>query len=455
MPLTMIEAVRLRRQVPDSNAGTCPGFRELDIIVAVSGPADLSCTWWSYMRYPKASYIFIAVLVLTILFFASSMSAATYRVLHTFGNAPDGAGLYGRLAIDANGNLYGATSGGGAYSEGTVFELSPVGGGKWNETIIHSFCADYPQCSDGALPMSGLSLDAAGNLYGPTRQEVFKLVPGPDSWNLSLIHNEGSNADLTIDGAGNLYGEIGLGNCNGGEIMKLKPPPDSGYWISKDLYDFCLHNNQWSKGIGPNHGLTWDAAGNLYGVTDAGGKANFGVVFQLERTPSGWKQHVLHSFGGAPDGEFVQGGVVLDSAGRVYGSTEHGGTGCGGGQGCGTLYQLSKQPDGHWKEKILYDFPNTKNGATPVGTLAIDAAGSLYGVGGGGGGPCGGGGCGVVFKLLHNPDDSFTYQVLHRFQGTDGLAPVAGVILDAKGNIYGTTSTGGKGGYGVVFKITQ
>ena len=84
----------------------------------------------------------------------------------------------------------------------------------------------------------------------------------------------------------------------------------------------------------------------------------------------------------------------------------------------------------------------------------MDASGSLYGVAGGGTGPCGGGGCGVVFRLSPNPDDTWTYTVLHRFTGPDGAGPLAGLILDAKGHIFGTTSYGGAGGYGVVFKIT-
>ena len=409
------------------------------------------------MRYPKVLYLFVKLLILTLtaLIFVPSVLAGTYKVLHAFSNTPDGAGLFGRLALDAKGNVYGATTGGGAYGEGTVFQLahSPDGGGHWTETVVHSFCADSPQCSDGVGPFNGVTIDAAGNLYG-TNTLVFQLAPG--GWNFSVIYDSGSTGDMVVDGAGSLYVEWGLGGiCHGGEIAKLKPPPDGGEWIPKDLYDFCLDNNQWSKGQDPNYALSWDTAGNLYGVTGSGGKANLGVVFQLEHVPSGWKAHVLHNFHGPPDGFFSQGGVVVDDQGRVYGATEQGGTGCGGGVGCGVIYQVTKQPDGHWKEKILHDFPNTKNGSDPLGTLAIDVSGSVYGVANGGGGPCGQGGCGVVYKMVHNPDDSFTYQVLHRFQGTDGLAPVAGVILDAKGNIYGTTSTGGSGGYGVVFKITQ
>jgi uncharacterized repeat protein (TIGR03803 family) len=378
-------------------------------------------------------------------------AASTYKVLHAFSGKPDGGGLYDRLAIDAKGNLYGTTWGGGAYGEGTVFKLTPVGRRNWTETILHSFCPDWPQCSDGALPSSGLTFDASGNLYGTTLWEVFQVTPGPVGWDLNVIYNFGG-PDLTADSAGNLYGEIGPGKCNGGDVLKLKPPPlNGGDWTSKVLYSFCLHNNQWSKGKSPNYGLNWDLAGNLYGVTNEGGSKNDGVVFQLERTPSGWKEHVLHSFRHGRDGFLPYGGVVLDSTGNVYGSTLQGGSYRCGGPGCGTIYKVSKQPDGHWKGTILYRFPKPDDGALPTGTLAIDAAGNLYGVASGSSKDCG---CGVVFKFAHNPDDTWTYTVLHRFHGFDGALPVAGVILDAKGNIYGTTTTGGAGGYGVVFQIT-
>jgi uncharacterized repeat protein (TIGR03803 family) len=389
------------------------------------------------------------LLVTTVLASTPASFAATYKVLHAFTGTPDGGGLFDRLAMDTSGNLYGTTWAGGTYGEGTVFELSPSGGGSWTEAIIHDFCADYPQCSDGYLPMRGLTLNAAGSLYGTTQDTVFELNPGDGTWSFSVIQDT-ATFDLIVDAAGSLYTETGPGKCNGGYVLKLKPPPDGGYWIPKDLYDFCVHNGQWNKGNSPIHGLSWDAGGNLYGVTGYGGTYNHGVVFQLRHTPSGWKEHVLHNFGGKRDGLFPYGGVVVDSAGNVYGSTLQGGSTRCGGPGCGTIYKVSKQPDGMWKETILFRFPEWAESGDPVGTLALDAAGNLYGVAGGGGNQCS---CGVVFKLAHNPDDTWTYTILHRFHGTDGALPVAGVILDANGNIYGTTSTGGAGGYGVVFKI--
>jgi len=405
------------------------------------------------MRYSKLRFWFRAFLILSIFISEHSAFPASFTVLHAFSGEPDGGGLYGHLAVDAKGNIYGATSGGGEYGEGTVFELTPEDGSNWNEFILHSFCRDYPPCKDGYLPTKGLTLDATGSLYGTTQDTVFGLTPSDSGWTFNVIQ-EIATFDLIADGRGNLYTEAGLGKCHGGSILKLKPPPGAGYWIPKDIYDFCLHNNEFTKGSFPAYGLSWDRTGNLYGVTGDGGRNGYGVVFQLEHTPHGWKEHVLHSFRlDGQDGFYPQAGVVVDAAGNVYGSTmqggSHGSQHCGG--GCGTIYKLTKQPDGHWKETILYRFPKPNDGAMTTGTLAMDAAGNLYGVAGGTGKDCS---CGLVYKFVHNPDDTWTYKVLHKFKGTDGAQPVAGVILDAKGNIYGTTTTGGKGGYGVVFEIT-
>jgi uncharacterized repeat protein (TIGR03803 family) len=250
------------------------------------------------MFYLKVLFRASVCLLLVNVIFACPAPAATYKVLHAFSSTPDGGGLFGRLALDADGNLYGATSGGGAYGLGTVFELKPLGGGHWNEIILHSFCPDYPQCSDGGAPFKGVTFDASGNLYGTVSANIFRLVNVNDEWTFNVIYDQGANGDLLTDQAGNLYLPWGLsGSCSGGEIAKLKPPRDGGNWLAKDLYDFCNdENHYWPKGQDPLYDLNWDANGNLYGVTKYGGADNHGVVFQLEHTPKGWKEHVLHSF---------------------------------------------------------------------------------------------------------------------------------------------------------------
>jgi uncharacterized repeat protein (TIGR03803 family) len=400
------------------------------------------------MRYPKIRFLLNTFLVVIALAFAPSVLAAKYKVLHAFSGTPDGGGPFAPLAIDGHGNLYGTTWGGGKYGYGAVFEVSP-GGGDWTETILHSFCPDWPQCSDGGAPMIGVTLDAAGNLYGPTATELFQVTPEGDHWAFHVIYETGTS-EVLFDSSGNIYTESGPGKCSQGEILKLIPPRNGGDWTAKDLYDFCRHKK--GQGSNPNYGLSWDTAGNLYGVA-GGGKENQGLVFQLEHTPTGWKQHVLHEFHYLnQDANGATGPPVADSAGNLYGSTQFGGSDRCGGPGCGTIYKLSKQPDGRWKETLLFKFPKWSKSGHPLGTLAMDAAGNLYGVAGGSLNECS---CGVVFKFVHNPNDTWTYTILHRFHGTDGAYPQAGVTLDAEGSIYGTTVLGGEGGAGVVFKITQ
>jgi len=308
-------------------------------------------------------------------------------------------------------------------------------------------------------PIGTVTSDAAGNLYGTTATggaddvgTVFELSPNPDpanGWNFRVLYESGSDYGLSLDQAGNLYGTMGPGRYGKGAVTELSP--GSNGWTETYLYSFCP--TSCLDGDEPTSPLTWDPSGNLYGATEGGGKGNLGVVFQLEHTSSGWKEHVLHNFPAyTGDGFPPSSGLTLDQAGNLYGTTLKGGNG----GGFGTVFKLSRGTDGRWKETILYDFPTLKDGAGPEGGLAIDKAGNLYGTSGGGTGPCGGGGCGVVFKMTPPKSGSgkWTYSVLHRFTGPDGALPVAGPTPDTKGNLFGTTSTGGANGSGVVFEIT-
>ena len=361
-------------------------------------------------------------------------------------------GIYDPVAFDSEGNLYGTTWGSGAHGYGTIFKLTPSANGRWAKQVLYNFCA-LSNCSDGALPLAGVTVEATGNLYGATSTggsgdvgTIFELTPsspGPGGWTFSVLFEFGSDVNLILDQSGNLYGPLGPGKYGKGAATELSP--GSNGWTETYLYSFCpkLHC---LDGDEPTSPLTWDASGNLYGATEGGGKGNLGVVFQLEHTATGWKEHVLHNFPAFPtDGYDPDGGPTLDQKGNVYGTTLQGGS-----RGNGTVFELTRGADGGWKETILYHFPIVKNGAGPEGGLAIDPAGNLYGTAGGGTGPCGGGGCGVVFKMSP-PQPGFTkwtYTVLHRFTGPDGALPVAGLTLDCKGNLYGTTSTGGANGCG-------
>jgi uncharacterized repeat protein (TIGR03803 family) len=189
-----------------------------------------------------------------------------------------------------------------------------------------------------------------------------------------------------------------------------------------------------------------DSAGNLYGTTQMGGTSKncgggCGTVYKLHPlSGGGWKETILHSFGAPKDGSYPDSPVVIDAAGNLYGAT--------GGYNAGTVYELSPQSDGHWKETILHRFHAGSGGNYPGGVI-IDAKGNLYGGTGYGGGQCS---CGVIYKLSPQSNGEWKYTVLHQFNGYDGTGG-GPTIFDEKGNLYGT---GGGGAYnlGVVFEFT-
>jgi hypothetical protein len=239
----------------------------------------------------------------------------------------------------------------------------------------------------------------------------------------------------------------------------------SAEWKEKVLYSF----QGVPDGAVPAGGVVFDKAGNLYGATDGGGSSSCdgpgqcGTVYQL--TPptqkgGAWTETVLYIFKGHAqnDGATPEGGLVIDEAGNLYGTTGYGGSGpcllLGGAVGCGTVYELSppaKQGD-PWTETVLHSFQGGKDGYVASGDLVFDKAGNLYGAtlfGGGKGTTCDslyGGQCGTVFKLSppKTKGGKWTEKVLHSFAGaTDGAQPNGGLVLDSKGAVYGTTPIGG------------
>jgi uncharacterized repeat protein (TIGR03803 family) len=203
----------------------------------------------------------------------------------------------------------------------------------------------------------------------------------------------------------------------------------------------------------PYAGVVQDPAGNLYGTTLEGGSSGYGTVFKLSGTG---KETVLHSFTGSPDGSGPYAGVVQDPAGNLYGTTFNGGNfSCGQGLGCGTVFKVSKSG----KQIVLHTFTGGRDGANPTGGLILDANGNLYGTSTYGGDlSCveqeQRAGCGTVFKLSKSGEET----VLYAFTGgSDGANPTGGLILDANGNLYGTTSYGGHLSYecGTVFKLSK
>jgi uncharacterized repeat protein (TIGR03803 family) len=389
----------------------------------------------------------LAAIVVALALAPFSWAGGTFKVLHAFGGGSDGGGLFDGVTLDAKGNLYGTARGGGAYGYGTVFMLKH-GARAWAEATLHSFC-EPPNCSDGALPIAGLVFDANGNLYGSSNTATFQMTHDSAAtlgWTFQVIYESGLGSSLILDQAGDLYGPMGPGKYGKGAVTELSP--GSKGWTETYLYSFCPKFGC-LDGDEPTSPLTCDASGNLYGATEGGGKGNLGVVFQLEHTSGGWKEHVLHNFPAfSTDGYDPDGGLTLDQKGNVYGTASQGGS-----LGNGTVFELSRGADGRWKETILYDFPDAfHNGGGADAGVIFDQAGNLYGTTPGGGDPnCQ---CGVVFKMTPGANGKWTYSVLHRFTGADGFDPEAGLTLDSKGNIYGTTVAGGANGSGVVFEIT-
>jgi uncharacterized repeat protein (TIGR03803 family) len=325
-----------------------------------------------------------AVLATALLMAPAARAGTKYKVLHAFGRGNDGGGVYASVTLDGQGNLYGTTTGGGSHNSGTVFELTPMGGGRWAEKILHSFCS-LPRCVDGGLLWAGLVVDAAGKLYGASTTVVFELSPTLDSadgWSFHLLlSHAGSGSSLVLDKVGDLYGPIGPGKYGGGAVTEASAGSDG--WTDTYLYSFCPKFGC-LDGDEPSTVLTRDAKGNLYGATLRGGRGKAGVAFELEHTANGWKEHVLHNFPAhSGDGYPPSSGLTLDSVGNLYGTTLQGGSKRCEGGGCGTVFQLMRGTDVRWKETILYNFPTLKDGAGPGGGLAIDMAGNLYGTSGG------------------------------------------------------------------------
>jgi len=288
------------------------------------------------------------------------------------------------------------------------------------ETILYNFPSESSQKTvGGSLPSSGLIFDSHGNLYGTTE------------W-------------------GGAYGP--------GTVFRLSPKAGGG-WAEQSVHSF----QPLPSGFNPYGGLTMDAAGNLYGVTQRGGDSSAcggngcGTVFELSPAAGGgWAGKFLHRFTGVGfDGAYPNGGLVLDGAGNIYGTTSQGGKGMcveytgGPVQGCGTVFELSPTPSGPWKQTIVRTFEGavlgapSADGEDPVSGLIFDANGNLYGTTSEGGKY----GYGTVFELSPKAGGGWSQKLLHVFNEseTDGYAPNATMVFDKHGNLYGTTQYGGTG----------
>lgn len=274
-------------------------------------------------------------------------------------------------------------------------------------------------------------------------------------------------ASLVFDPNGNLYGTTGAGgsqqsscsyNFNPGCGLVFELSPSNGSWNERVLHSFSGYPND---GQQPLSNVVFDSSGNLYGTTKGGGSSNRGTVFELSSGLNGsWTETVLYNFTDQGDGGLPSSGVVLDSSGNLYGAAGQGGyLDCSAfyNDGCGVIFELSNGGGSNWTESVLLAF-DFNDGASPVGNLAFDSAGNLYGTTNVSPGfACSFEGCGEVFRLSPNQDGTWTQSILYNFQGgPDGNDPGSGVVLDSFGNLFGTTRTGGGGyGDGTVFELSQ
>jgi uncharacterized repeat protein (TIGR03803 family) len=321
------------------------------------------------------------------------------------------------------------------------------------ETTLYSFTGR----SDGNQPSSGLISDAAGNLYGTTFYGgscsayqlgcgvVFELSPvSGGGWTENVIHvfAAGDDGEWPTDGVifdanGNLYGTTFAGGAyHGGVVYELSPGANG--WTEQILYSFGAVSGD---GTSPAGGLVFDASGNLYGTDILGGADSLhGTVFELLPTSnSGWNETTLYSFTGELDGGWPYSGIVIDPKGNLYGTASEFGSGspaCP--NGCGTVFQLSPEAGGGWKFRRLYNFDGDR-GNDPEGRLTLDTEGNLYGTTEQGGIKCSAPlGCGVIYELSPGPG-SWSETILHDFTNeADAARPMAGVILSSAGNLYGT-----------------
>jgi uncharacterized repeat protein (TIGR03803 family) len=323
---------------------------------------------------PSLLWLMCALPVLEIA--PAQAQTATETVLHNFASPPKGANPYAGVIRDSAGNLYGTTNSGGAAGAGLVFKVSASG----HQTVLYTFTGG----ADGGNPYGALIRDSAGNLYGTTNQGGIS--------NAGVVYKVDASGQETV-----LYNFCSLAEC-----------ADGGY---------------------PRAGVIRDSAGNLYGTTNYGGTSYYaGVVFKV--SPSG-QETVLHNFAGGADG------AIRDSAGNLYGTTYQGGTG-----NAGVVFKVS--PSG--QETVLYNFTGGADGGYPYAGVIRDSAGNLYGTTDSGGTS----NAGVVFKVSPSGQET----VLYNFTGgADGGYPRAGVIQDSSGNLYGTTLEGGTPGAGVVYKL--
>jgi uncharacterized repeat protein (TIGR03803 family) len=411
------------------------------------------------------------VLLALFTFITGTVQAQTYTVLYEFKGVPDGYAPAAGLFRDAKGNLYGTTSAGGAHKCknnnnlkgcGTVFKVDTAG----KESVLYSFDGQ-----NGQYPVAGLAQDAQGNLYGTTKMggssglgTAFKLTSKGKE---TVLHNFDGGATGSLpearflqDSTGNLYSTTfsGGNSTQSGVVFKVDK---TGHVTVPYTYTCYSCYGESGGGFGMSSGsVIRDSAGNFYGGGFGGPpsgqcqNAGCGAVYKINKAGVGT---ILYAFTGGTDGMwFGPGDVAMDAAGNIYGTTAYGGnTGCSYvGFGCGIVFKVD--PKGN--ETVLHTFTGGLDGGFPNNGVVLDSKGNVYGttrVGGRVNAPaCYNRISGNGCGVVFRVDQNGTETTLYAFKGLkDGGGPNADIIRDAAGNFYGTTAYGGKNNNGVVFKI--
>lgn len=327
--------------------------------------------------------------------------------------------------------------------------------------VLHAFCAStQDNCSDGAYP-SGLVRDKAGNLFGITelggssgQGTVFEMSRDPASgdWTYRVIYQFCAKGDCTespvssliVDTAGNLYGTTyntyyGAGY---GGVYRLSPNRNGTKWRHTVLHQFDQNGYMSESALtyaGASSGLPYDGASPLYGASALGGDKEAGNIYALTPQSGGWQYAIIHSFceSDCSDGKAPFATPMMDAAGDLYGATSEGGH-----ADQGVAYKLAH---GDWNETVLYNFcsaANCADGAVPS-SLIMDATGNLFGTTGRGGACSEAIGCGVAFKLTPDGQESVLYDFCGKRDCGDGSLPAGTLYLGRNGKLYGATQIGG------------
>lgn len=347
----------------------------------------------------------------------------------TNGNAPQSG-----VTFDSNGNLFGTTQQGGPSTVGTVFEIAK------GSSLITNVASFTGSGSNGAIPLSDVTFDSSGNLFGTTENNgtyskgtLYKIAKGSNTITTVISFN-GTNgnapsAGVVFDSAGTLYGTTNRGG-----------PSDNGaiYAVIAGTSTIAVEDFfTTSTGTHPDSDLTFDSGGNLFGTAQTGGANGVGTVFEISKTTG--ILSAVASFNGA-NGGHPSAGVTFDSAGNLFGTA-----GDGGAFGYGVVYEIAK---GSTTITDVASFNNT-NGAFPGPAVTLDSAGDIFGTTTNGGASL----YGTVFEIAKGAN-TITHLVSFTSMGSNGSLPYGGVTFDKNGNLFGTTSAGGSAGDGTVFEIT-